>query len=238
MRKLLAVVVMVGILSAVGVWGNRVFFSSEGVREVLIEKDDAISLNADIQMGYGDLSVTGGADGWIEGTIDTNKKKLRPTVSYKKKRNVGNAKIEQKGKVLSGIGDVRNSWELKLNNEIPVNLDIEMGVSDSSLDLSGIRLNELSIDAGVSDTTIDLSGDWKDSFNADIDLGVGDATILLPADTGVKLNISKGITDLEATGFTSKGKGIYVNDAYAQSDVVIEMKIDVGIGDLKIVLVD
>lgn len=238
MRKLLVTVIIGSILGGIGVWGYNVFFSRESVNDILIEKDDVKSLNASIHFGYGDLSIADGADGWINGTIDTNKEKLKPTVSYKTKGTVGTAVIKQKGKILAGLGNVRNDWELELTNEIPVNLDIEMGVSDSSLDLSGIRLKELSIDAGVSDATIDLSGDWKDSFNADIDLGVGDATILLPADTGVKLNVSKGITDLEAKGFTSKGKGIYVNDAYAHSDVVIDMKIDVGVGDLKIVLVE
>ncbi|VDG98129.1 Uncharacterised protein [Lysinibacillus sphaericus] len=238
MRKLIVALLVVGILGAVGVWGYNWFFSGNRVNDILIEKDDVKSLNANIQIGFGDVSITDGEDAWIKGTVDTNKKKLIPTVSYKKKGTVGNADIKQKGKLFAGLGNVRNDWDLELTNEIPVNLDIEMGVSDSTLNLSGIRLSKLSIDAGVSDATIDLSGDWKDSFNADIDLGVGDATILLPADTGVKLIVSKGITSLDAKGFTSQGKGVYVNDAYASSDVVIEMKIDVGVGDLKFKLVD
>lgn len=238
MRKLIVAVMAVGILGAVGIWGYNWFFSGNRVNDILIEKDDVKSLNANIQIGFGDVSITDGEDAWIKGTVDTNKKKLKPTVSYKKKGTVGNADIKQKGKLLAGLGTVRNDWDLELTNEIPINLNIEMGVSDSTLNLSGIQLSKLSIDAGVSDATIDLSGGWKDSFNADIDLGVGDATILLPADTGVKLNVSKGISGLEAKGFTSQGNGIYVNDAYESSDVVIDMKIDVGVGDLKFKLVD
>ncbi|WOV83892.1 toast rack family protein [Sporosarcina jeotgali] len=238
MRKIIVVIMAVGILGAAGVWGYNWFFSENRVSDILIEKDDVKSLNANIQTGYGDVTIKDGQDAWIRGTVDTNKKKLRPTVSYKKKGTVGTADIKQKGKMLSGLGNVRNDWNLQLTNEVPVNLNIEMGVSDSTLNLSGIQLSQLSIDAGVSDATIDLSGDWKDSFKADIDLGVGDATILLPADTGVKLFVSKGITDLETKGFTSQGKGIYVNDAYASSDVMIDMKVDVGVGDLKFKLVN
>ncbi|WP_172643557.1 toast rack family protein [Sporosarcina sp. D27] len=238
MRKLIVAVIIVGLLGAVGGWVYNWFFSGNKVSDILIEKDDVKSLNANIQMGFGDVSITDGEDAWIKGTVDTNKKKLRPTVSYKKKGTVGNAVIKQKGKIFAGLGNVRNDWDLELTNEIPVNLNIEMGVSDSTLNLSGIQLSKLSIDAGVSDATIDLNGDWKESFNADIDLGVGDATILLPADTGVKLSVSKGIADLEAKGFTPQGNGIYVNDAYASSDVVIDMKIDVGVGDLTIKLID
>ncbi|WP_158541103.1 toast rack family protein [Sporosarcina sp. BI001-red] len=238
MRKLIVAVIVVGILGAIGIWGYNWFFSGKQVSDILIEKDDVKSLNANIQIGFANVSITDGKDAWVKGTVDTNKKKLRPTVSYKKKGTVGSAVIKQKGKLFTGLGNIRNDWDLELTNEIPVNLNIEMGVSDSTLNLSGIQLSKLSIEAGLSDATIDLSGDWKDSFNADIDLGLGDATILLPANTGVKLIVSKGIAGLDAKGFTSEGKGIYVNDSYGNSDVVIEMKIDVGIGDLKIKLVD
>lgn len=236
MQKFLASALIAGFLVVFGIWGYNRFLVSEVASDISIEKDNMKSLDVNIHFGYGDISITDGADGWIEGTIDTNKKKLQPTVSYKKKRTVGNAVIKQEGKMLAGLKSVRNNWDLKLTNEIPVDLDIEMGVSDSTLNLSGIQLSNLSIDAGVSDTTIDLSGDWKDSFKANINLGVGDATILLPTETGVKLTVSKGIGSIGAKGFISKGNGVYVNEAYEKSDVLINLKIDLGLGDLTIKL--
>lgn len=238
MRKLIATLLMVIVLGTVSWYGYNWLNEVQASGDITIEKDGAKSLDVEIDFNAGDLLITGGSDEWMTGTIETNRKKYEPKLSYRKKGSVGHLDITQKAKGFIGWKNVKNDWNLQLTNEIPVTLDIDMGVSDSEIDLSDIRLKELSIDAGVSDTTINLSGDWQESFHADIDLGVGDVTILLPKDTGVKLNASKGIGSLSTKGFVSEGKGVYVNDAYDHSDVTITMDIDIGVGDVEIRLVD
>ena len=52
------------------------------------------------------------------------------------------------------LGDVENTWELGLNNALPLDLTIEGGASENSFDLSGINLTNLKITQGASDTTI------------------------------------------------------------------------------------
>lgn len=238
MRKLTAILLFAIVLCTVG-WYSYNWLGKTGTSgDVSIEKDGAKSLDVEIGFSAGDLVITGGSDEWMTGTIETNRKKFEPKLSYRKKGSTGHMEITQKATTFIGWKNIENDWDLQLTNEIPVTLDIDMGVSDSMIDLSGIRLKELSIDAGVSDTTIDLSGDWHESFNADIDLGVGDATILLPKNTGVKLNISKGIGSLAAKEFISEGNGVYVNKALSDSDILINLVIDIGVGDVDIRLVD
>lgn len=128
---------------------------------------------------------------------------------------MSSAVIKQERKTLEVFGNVRNAWNFKLTNGIHINLNVEIGVSESSLNLSSVRLSKPSIDAGVRD-----------------------ATIFLLAVNCVKLNVFKGIAGLELKDLTFEGKGIYLNDSYTHSDVMIDMKIDVGVGDFKIVLVD
>lgn len=237
MRKILMIVI-VGLLGMVGYWVYGVMKTDRVSGALSIEKDDAKSLDVDIDFGAGSLLIEGGAKEWIDGEIDTNVKKWFPSVVYKNKRDVGHIEIQQKMKGLSALGKKKNDWHVQLTNDIPIDLEVEMGVSDAELKLEGIRLSHLSVDTGVGDTTVNLAGDWRESFDAEFDLGVGDAKIHLPQDTGVKVIASKGIGSIEAKGFISKGKGVYVNEAYGQTDTTIHLKVDIGVGGVNFLLVE
>lgn len=241
MRKIVIVLVGAVLLGWIGFWVYDWLKKDRLSDEVSVKKDNAESLDVDIQFGVGKLLIEGGATEWVDGDIDTNTEKLYPSVTYKNKRDVGYVEIQQKKKrfmAFGPFGKKRSNWNLQLTNEIPVELDIETGVSESELKLRGIRLNHLSVDAGVGSTTLDLAGNWQESFDAEIDLGVGGAEIYLPRDTGVKLTVSKGIGSIETKDFISKGKDVYVNEAYDQSDIKISMKVNVGVGGVKFMLVE
>lgn len=238
MRKVIIVILIVGLFSIAGLWMYNWLKTDQVTDVVSIEKDNAKSLDVDIRFGVGNLLIEGGASGWVNGDIDTEVKKWYPSVTYKNKKDVGHFEIQQKKKKFWDFGKKGNNWNLQLTNEIPVDLDVQMGASESELNLGGIRLSHLSVDGGVSDTIIDLGGDWKESFDAEIDLGVGDAVIHLPQGTGVKLSVSKGIGSIGTKGLISKGSGVYVNEAYDQTDININMEVNVGVGQVKFLLVE
>ncbi|MGM0902949.1 MAG: toast rack family protein [Bacillota bacterium] len=187
----------------------------------------------ELKIGAGELNVESGATEWVEGTIDYNHDKLEPEVSYKVKGDKGVAVIEQ-GKTgvfdKINIGEIDNHWDLRLNDGISMDLIINSGASDTMLDLKGLQLNNLEVNAGVGDITIDIGGDWKESFEASLDMGVGESTIILPSEVGVKIEASKGIGKSNLVGFISQGDGVYVNDAYEDADVVINLKTTLGVG--------
>ena len=97
-------------------------------------------------------------------------------MSYKLKGDKGIGVIEQENtRLLDKInfGELKNEWNLTLSDEIPLNLEVNSGASDTKLDLKGLNLKNLDVNAGVGDITIDLSGKWKKSFEASLALGVG-----------------------------------------------------------------
>lgn len=230
-------IIMSAVLLGMGIFKFYNWITTDQVSgAVSIEKDAAKSLDVVIQFGAGKLLIEGGATDWLNGNIDTSEKKWYPSVAYKNKRDVGHLEIIQKGKGFKPLRKKRNDWHLQLTKEVPVSLEVDMGVSDAELDLVGIRLSHLSLDAGVGDTTINLDGDWQDSFDGEINLGVGGAEIHLPQETGVKLSVSKGLGSIDAKGLISKGEGVYVNEAYEHSNTIINLKVDVGVGGVKILV--
>lgn len=236
MNKLLGAALLSGFVVIIGIYGYNKWLAKTSGSEILVERDNVEALNVAVEFGIGDLLITGGSTEWMSGNANYNHKRLEPKVKYKQRRDVGFVDIKQGSKRILGFKErnLKNEWDLQLTNDIPVDLDVEMGVSNSTLELDGIQLSSLSIDSGVGESIIDLSGDWSNSFKADLDLGVGDVTLILPKGTGAKLKVSKGIGSLDAKGFISQGDQVYVNEAYADADVIIDIQIDIGVGQVTV----
>jgi hypothetical protein len=204
-----------------------------GASTISIEKNKAKEMELELNIGVGKLTVENGAEDWVEGSIDYSKN-LKPKVSYKLKGDKGIGVIDQgNGKLDTiNIGEVKDKWELKLNDEIPMDLTVNSGASETNLDLKGLLLSELEVNAGVGDITVDLGGNWTESFDVSLKMGVGKTTILLPTDVGVKIESTKGIGTAEFGDLISKGDGVYVNEAYEDAEVIINIKTDLGVGEV------
>lgn len=105
------------------------------------------------KMSGGKFFITPDAEGLVSGTIKYNVEPWEPEFirrdNYLEIRQVNPFRI-------TGIplGDVENTWELALTNQLPINLTIEGGASENSFDLTGVPLTNLKITQGASDTTI------------------------------------------------------------------------------------
>ena len=197
-----------------------------------VKKDDVQKLDVEINLGVGELTVTRGAKEWLEGSAQYNINKLAPKIRYKQRGETGHLDIEHKGSTKVRMGKIKNVWDIELNDEIPMELSVETGASIANLDLRGLTLESLDIETGVGDLAVDLSGEWKNSFETNIETGVGQTTVILPSKVGVKLMTEKGIGSINLEGFIAKGKGVYVNEAYEQADVVLEVHAEMGVGDI------
>jgi hypothetical protein len=198
---------------------------------VKIKKDNAKELKLELNIGAGELTVNSGAKDWVNGTAKYSHTQLKPKVSYKLQGKKGIGVIEQKDTKLKALNNYQNKWKFKLNNKSPLDLKVNSGASNTTLDLEGLKLNSLDVNAGVGNVTIDLGGKWKKDFNAKLKMGVGKSTIIVPANVGVKIKSEKGLGKSEFVGLISKGNGVYVNEAYGKEDVTINIQTDQGVGE-------
>lgn len=230
MKLVLALLIAVTLLLITGC--SQIVIGKEKHTDILVEKDKAKQLDIILNAGIGQLNVYGGANEWVEGEATYNSDELKPKVKYKLTGKKGKVTIEQSKKDLSisKLNNIKSIWDLDLTDEIPINLEVNTGASETYLDLQGLQLNNLDIHAGVGDITVDLSGNWQESFNVDLEMGVGQSTIILPKDVGVKIKSSKGIGQSNFTGFISEGNGVYVNEAFKDADVRIIVNTELGVG--------
>jgi hypothetical protein len=198
-----------------------------------VERGDAESVRAEINYGAGDLELSGGADELLEADFTFNVARLKPEVKYGDGTLIVRQPDAEGLPSLRGITDFRNEWDLRLSDEVPMDLSVEMGAGASNLQLSGLQLTRLDFSQGAGESTVDLSGDWLRDLDVSIDAGAADITVRLPSDVGVRVEVGSGPHTINATGLFKDGN-VYTNAAYDDSDVTVEVDLEVGIGNINL----
>src|SRR5215203_2094931 len=203
-----------------------------------IQPQNAQSVGADLKMGAGELNITGGADQLMEGDFSYNVSEWKPKVSYDVSGDEGELIVKQGGANEGARlgGDARNEWDISFNDEVPTDLVVQMGAGESDLDLDSLALKGVDLQMGAGKTKVDLTGDYAQSFDASIEGGVGKATVLLPSEVGVKAKAEGGLGKIDAEGLKRVGDS-YVNDAYGESDVNLNVDVQGGIGAINLEVV-
>jgi hypothetical protein len=200
-----------------------------------VERQGAKFVRAAIEMGAGDLFLSGGSNNLLEASFDYRASSGAPRVDYHVDGGTGDLTItESSSKTHVVIGPSSdNDWNLRLSNEVPVELKIDMGAGRGTLRLRELNLTRLQLNMGAGRIDVDLTGDRKQDLQGDIEGGVGEANIRLPKDVGVVVNASGGIGTIDAHGLKHNGDE-YTNEAYGKSPATIHLKVEGGIGRINL----
>ena len=188
------------------------------------------SLDAVVSMTAGDLDLSGGTSKAFEGEFDYATNWARPNIAYTVSGKSGDLNISQEnhGPLLGPD----NTWLVRLNDELPIDLEIKMGAAKGNLNFRNINLKQLRIEAGVGKIDVDLTGNRTADLNVDIHGGVGQAVIRLPKNIGVSVRAKGGIGAVTTAGMTKQGDDYYVNESFGHSAHTINVEINGGIGNI------
>jgi len=109
-------------------------------------------------------------------------------------------------------------WDIGLTPSIPLDLNLNGGVGDSSLDLRELMLLDLDINVGVGDIVLRLPA-MSETYTADIDGGVGDIRIYIEPDTAMVLGVDGGVGDTIIE---------------LPSDAAVRVRADTGVGNIRL----
>lgn len=204
-------------------------------RQRTVERDGATSVKAEIEMAVGELKVGSVSDRDVamDGEFVYSRRDWAPRVGYRLDGEVGELKVRQDD-VRGSLGSAyHNEWDVRLPDDLPIDLSVELGVGESELNLGELQLSRLDADLGVGDATIDLSGLTED-LAAEIDCGTGSVTLRVPENVGVRIvGQSDGIGEYSAPGFEQDGDAL-VNDAYEKDGAKLDIVLRRGVGDVRI----
>jgi hypothetical protein len=132
----------------------------------------------------------------------------------------------------TGAADLRLGFA-KPNPERLASLHIYSGAAKLELhELGNANLDELTFDGGLGTYLFDFGGNWQRSADVRILAGASQVTLRLPQEIGVR--VCPGELHHEEMGELEAREGCFVNALYDQSEITLDIDLDLGIGKLDI----
>jgi len=131
-------------------------------------------------------------------------------------------------KVISN--NIKNNWQLKLNNKIIYNLSVKTGATDIDCNFLDFKVENLYIESGASNINLVVP---KYNSKIIIDTGVSNIDIVIPKNVGTTVNIDSGIAIKDLDGFVKRDSG-YISNNYNGSEFKVDIEIDCGVSNINI----
>lgn len=199
-----------------------------------VDRQNAKSVRVDLNMGAGNLDLSGGSSHLLEADFDYRGSDGAPRADYSVSGTEGSLNITQDTEETRFHTTTDNHWTLHFANDIPLEIKIDMGAGHGNLRMRDIDVTRLNLNMGAGQVDVDLTGNRKTDLTADIEGGVGEANIRLPKNVGVIVNASGGIGTIDAHGLNHDGDE-YTNDQYGKSPVTIHLKVAGGVGTIRLI---
>ena len=219
-----------------GVWLILSYFSRgkpvEG-EPASVPLEGAQSAKIDIDHGAGRLNIRSGApsDLLVSGTFANG-----VAVSSRLSGDRLEVRLKHEPRFWNWAPGDSLDWDVLLNRDIPIILDIDSGASASVLDLSDLKVTELDLDTGASSTDLTLPA-AAGMTHVKIDTGVSAVKVRIPAGVAARIRAEGGIAaiNVDRNRFPSQGNKMYESADYATAANKVDLRIEAGVGAVDII---
>ena len=131
-------------------------------------------------------------------------------------------------------GDRGYEWQLGINAQIPLDLNLHTGANEELLDLSGTQVRNLVVDTGASKTDITLPA-AAGYTRASVKFGVASVNIVVPQGVAASIQVNAGLSGvkIDEMRFPQTG-GRYESPDYATATHKAEIVVTSGLGSIEI----
>lgn len=216
--------------------GAWVLFSSNSKfesEEIHIPLENTKTAAIEVKHGAGPLHITAGAlaGELISGTV------IKGTETILR-HDADHAYLEIEFPVFkfSYTGHQRGGidWNLHLCPEIPIDLIVHTGASESSIDLSGLQVKRFKLETGASSSQIVMPANVPMTY-AEISAGAASLSIRIPEGTAARIQMESGLisADVNSQRFPRIGDH-YESPDYETSPFKTEILFKGGVGSINI----
>jgi hypothetical protein len=201
---------------------------------IYLDRGSVDRANVQLDMGAGEMDVTGGASKLLDGTIDYNVRGWEPIFTHDVNGNHASIELKQPEHVHVG-GNVHYRWNLQLNNDVLFDLISNCGAGRARLNVGDLKLRNVEVHMGAGQVDLDLRGNPTRDYDVSVRGGVGQATIWLPQNVGIWAEAHGGLGSITVTGLNKTNGGHWQNDLYDKAKVNIRLTVEGGIGEIRII---
>ncbi|MBT3390496.1 MAG: hypothetical protein HN413_08800 [Chloroflexi bacterium] len=205
---------------------------------IVIPLEGARQARVVIHHGAGELRLRSGAsphnllEGAFDGGVDQQSRRRDDNLDVSLKvHHQGIPFVFFPGMFNSGS---RIAWDMRMNADIPLALELHTGANDTHLDLSAVQLTELKIQTGASATQVDLPAQ-AEFTRVKVSAGVASVTLNVPAGVAARVNVDGGLlgVDVDLARFPKVG-GVYQSADYETAAQRVEINVDAGVGSISV----
>lgn len=194
-----------------------------------------------ILLGAGDLTLQGGAPygRLMEATVYSKRPEMQPDYAENLNNSLKTVTMTETGHkkkdwvVASSPDSWANTWNVRLGDDIPVAVTVNVGAGDCDLLLKNSNLTSLTVNIGAGDTTVDLTGYHGGRFDSVIHNGVGDLTLRIPRGSNTRILMHHGIGDITAREFEQNDE-TYTTAGFNPALPVNEITVTQGVGSIQL----
>jgi hypothetical protein len=198
-----------------------------------VDLKGAKSVHMEVEMGAGELQMRGGATNLMDADFRYRSSDGQPEVGYDVNGTQGELHIHQTSHHHIG-GNDKNQWDLRLNEDVPIDIRVQMGAGEGRLNLGRLALHSLDVQIGAGELKLDLTGHPRNDMDVRVQGGVGEANIRLPKSARVEVEAHGGLGGITAHGMTKRGE-LWVNEPAGDSAATIHVNVSGGIGNINLV---
>ena len=205
--------------------------------EVSVPLEGAAGARLTLKHGAGQLSVRGGAapdllfSGSFGGGVDKDVRRMGDMLDV-------TLQLPRQDWGLwawpGGWGRARLDWNVSVNPNVPLQMAVEGGASEAWLDLSTLRVTDLSLKTGASSTRLALPGQAGHT-QARIEAGAASVRIEVPAGVAARIHgvMGLGALNVDERRFPRRGSE-YQSDDFATAVNRVEIEISGGVGSVEV----
>ena len=135
------------------------------------------------------------------------------------------------GPFVGGLSREPN-WDLGVSSDVPLDLEISLGVGESDIDLRGLMLDDLEVSIGVGQMTVVLPAEGN--FRARIDGAIGNTVVIIPIGMEARVTVDTGLAVKDMPNGYRQHGGAYESPGYGDAENRIELEIDQAIGNVTV----
>ncbi|MBP7101838.1 MAG: hypothetical protein KBA86_01185 [Bacteroidales bacterium] len=155
-------------------------------------------------------------------------------ITKKKKNNFSHAKIDLEIYPFKQLS--KQSEAVIQLDTVPVwDLDFDLGISKSKIDLTNFKIKELDLDAGISDVELRL-GSLYSNVKVEVSTGVSSVKIEVPYSMGCNIHNESALGNYQFVDFENQGDGYYTSSNPQDSLIGhIDIYIETGVSNVTVI---
>lgn len=124
-------------------------------------------------------------------------------------------------------------WEVGLNSSVSYQIDLNVGVGQSSIDLTKLDISGGEIDGGVGSSDLYLPGDGQ--YRLEINGGVGTIRIYVPSNLAVRAEVNGGLGSFNRLPKMQEVRDdVYETPGFSSAEDAVTLIIDGGVGSISL----